>query len=103
MTMTHCELHSSSAFSFLRGGFPEQLAEVAGELEMPAVALLECFGVERLLAIYRSWAFAPSSKVDRVVRNSMTRALPNALETTRSTVAPFLFLRSCFPGFLISF
>src|SRR6202043_1244567 len=40
------ELHASSAFSFLRGGsFPEQLAEVAGELEMPAMALLDRNGV----------------------------------------------------------
>ena len=35
-----------SAFSFLRGGsFPEQLAEVAAELEMPAMALLDRNGV----------------------------------------------------------
>ena len=35
-----------SAFSFLRGGsFPEQLAEVAAELEMPAIALLDRNGV----------------------------------------------------------
>ena len=32
--MKFVELHSCSAFSFLRGGsFPEQLAEVAAELE----------------------------------------------------------------------
>src|SRR5256885_9108364 len=44
--MSYCELHSSSAFSFLRGGsFPEQLAEVAGELEMPAIALCDRNGV----------------------------------------------------------
>ena len=35
--MSYCELHCCSAFSFLRGGsFPEQLAEVAAELEMGA-------------------------------------------------------------------
>jgi error-prone DNA polymerase len=40
------ELHACSAFSFLRGGsFPEQLAEVAAELEMPALALLDRNGV----------------------------------------------------------
>src|SRR5438128_3559798 len=44
--MKYVELHSCSAFSFLRGGsFPEQLAEVAAELEMPAMALLDCNGV----------------------------------------------------------
>ena len=46
MTMNYVELHASSAFSFLRGGsFPEQLAEVAAELEMPAMALLDRNGV----------------------------------------------------------
>src|SRR6266705_6932692 len=44
--MRYVELHASSAFSFLRGAsFPEQLAEVAAELEMPAMALLDCNGV----------------------------------------------------------
>jgi error-prone DNA polymerase len=44
--MGYCELHCCSAFSFLRGGsFPEQLAEVAAELEMPAIALLDRNGV----------------------------------------------------------
>src|SRR5919106_1183784 len=44
--MSYIELHASSAFSFLRGGsFPEQLAEVTAELEMPAIALLDRNGV----------------------------------------------------------
>src|SRR5204862_5000569 len=44
--MSYVELHACSAFSFLRGGsFPEQLAEVAAELEIPALALLDCNGV----------------------------------------------------------
>src|SRR5262249_41505459 len=44
--MSYCELHCCSAFSFLRAGsFPEQLAEVAAELEMPAIALLDRNGV----------------------------------------------------------
>src|SRR5258708_32623468 len=44
--MSYCELHCCSAFSFLRGGsFPEQLAEVAAKLEMPAIALLDRNGV----------------------------------------------------------
>src|ERR1700752_61458 len=42
----YVELHACSAFSFLRGGsFSEQLAEVAAELEMPALALLDRNGV----------------------------------------------------------
>src|SRR3982075_4416172 len=44
--MSYIELHAGSAFSFLRGGsFPEQLAETAAELEMPALALLDRDGV----------------------------------------------------------
>ena len=44
--MSYVELHACSAFSFLRGGsFPEQLAETAAELEMPALALLDRNGV----------------------------------------------------------
>src|SRR5947209_5027608 len=44
--MKFVELHACSAFSFLRGGsFPEQLAEVAAELEMPAIALCDRDGV----------------------------------------------------------
>src|SRR6266481_3275679 len=44
--MPYIELHACSAFSFLRGAsFPEQLAEVAAELEMPAMALLDRNGV----------------------------------------------------------
>jgi error-prone DNA polymerase len=44
--MAYVEFHASSAFSFLRAGsFPEQLAEVAAELQMPAMALLDRDGV----------------------------------------------------------
>src|SRR5437762_7517421 len=44
--MSYVELHACSAFSFLRGGsFSEQLAEVAAELEMPAMALIDRNGV----------------------------------------------------------
>src|SRR5438876_3855924 len=44
--MSYVELHAASAFSFLRGAsFPEQLAETAAELEMPAMALLDRNGV----------------------------------------------------------
>jgi DNA polymerase III alpha subunit len=44
--MSYIELHTCSAFSFLRAAsFPEQLAEVAAELEMPVLALLDRNGV----------------------------------------------------------
>ena len=44
--MSYVELHACSAFSFLRGAsFPEQLAETAAQLEMPAMALLDRNGV----------------------------------------------------------
>ena len=44
--MSYIELHACSAFSFLCGAsFPEQLAETAAELEMPAMALLDRNGV----------------------------------------------------------
>ena len=43
---SYIELHACSAFSFLRGAsFPEQLAERAAELGLPAVALLDRNGV----------------------------------------------------------
>src|SRR4030095_12336545 len=44
--MSYVELHACSAFSFLRGAsLPEQLAETAAELAMPAMALLDRNGV----------------------------------------------------------
>src|SRR5437870_12035977 len=44
--MSYIELHACSAFSFLSGAsFPEQLAEAAAELAMPAMALLDRNGV----------------------------------------------------------
>lgn len=42
----YIELHSCSAFSFLEGGsLPEELAELAAQLDMPAIALLDRDGV----------------------------------------------------------
>src|SRR4030095_10310792 len=44
--MSYVELHACSACSLLRAAsFPEQLAEVAAELAMPALALLDRNGV----------------------------------------------------------
>ncbi len=46
MRRDYVELHARSAFSFLRGAsFPEQLAEQAEKLELPAVALCDRDGV----------------------------------------------------------
>src|SRR5437660_3968460 len=63
MTMSYCELHCCSAFSFLRGGsFPEQLAEVASELEMPAMALLDrngVYGAQRFSVAAREYGLRP--------------------------------------------
>src|ERR1051325_5420920 len=61
--MSYVELHASSAFSFLRGGsFPEQLAEVAAELEMPAIALCDrngVYGVPRFSVAAREHGVRP--------------------------------------------
>src|SRR5438034_9915469 len=61
--MCYVELHACSAFSFLRGGsFPEQLAEVAAELKMPAMALLDrngVYGAQRLSAAGREHNVRP--------------------------------------------
>src|SRR5881398_796109 len=59
--MSYVELHANSAFSFLRGGtLPEQLAEVAAELEMPALALLDRNG------IYGSQRFSVAAREQKV-------------------------------------
>src|SRR6266705_2705449 len=61
--MPYIELHASSAFSFLRGGsFPEQLAEVAAELEMPAMALIDrngVYGAQRFSVAAREHGIRP--------------------------------------------
>src|SRR5262245_39568944 len=61
--MSYCELHCCSAFSFLRGGsFAEQLADVAGELEMPAMALLDrngFYGAQRFSVAAREHGVRP--------------------------------------------
>src|SRR4029453_18430291 len=63
MTMSYVELHAWSAFSFLRGGsFPEQLAEVAAELKMPAMALLDrngVYGAQRFSVVAREHNVRP--------------------------------------------
>src|ERR1700746_2382128 len=59
--MSYVELHANSAFSFLRGAsFPEQLAQVAAELEMPALGLLDRNGV------YGSQRFSVAAREPKV-------------------------------------
>ena len=61
MTEHYVELHASSAFSFLNGAsLPEQLAERAAELKMPAIALLDRNGV------YGSARFHTSAKRNNI-------------------------------------
>ena len=68
MTMSYVELHACSAFSFLRGAsFPEQLAERAAELEMPAIALLDrngVYGAQRFSVAAASTVFGQSSALN---------------------------------------
>ena len=60
---SYIELHACSAFSFLRGGsFPEQLAEIAAQLEMSAMALLDrdgVYGVQRFSVAAREHNVRP--------------------------------------------
>src|SRR6478672_10886656 len=61
--MAYVELHACSAFSFLRGGsFPEQLAETAAGLGMPAMALLDrngVYGAQRFSVAAREHGITP--------------------------------------------
>ncbi|HLG13909.1 MAG TPA: error-prone DNA polymerase [Blastocatellia bacterium] len=53
--MTYAELHAKSAFSFLEGAsLPEELATVAAELEIPAMALLDRDGVYGAPQFYKA-------------------------------------------------
>ncbi|MBB6144678.1 error-prone DNA polymerase [Silvibacterium bohemicum] len=61
MTDRYVELHAASAFSFLEGASqPEQLIERAGELEMPAMALLDRNG------FYGSARFHHSAQMNKI-------------------------------------
>jgi error-prone DNA polymerase len=61
--VSYVELHACSAFSFLRGGsFPEQLAETAADLTMPAMALLDrngVYGAQRFTVAAREHGMHP--------------------------------------------
>ncbi|MGI8890660.1 MAG: DNA polymerase III subunit alpha [Chthoniobacterales bacterium] len=70
--MSYIELHACSAFSFLRGAsFPEQLAERAAELQLPAVALLDrngVYGAQRFSVACREHGVRP------IIGSSLTMA-----------------------------
>src|SRR6266576_6784665 len=60
---SYIELHARSAFSFLRGAsLPEQLAEIAGQLQMPAMALCDrdgLYGAPRFFAAAKQQGVRP--------------------------------------------
>src|SRR5574339_80694 len=61
--MPYVELHARSAFSFLRGAsLPEQLAETAAHLNMPAMALCDrdgVYGAPRFFAAAKEQGLRP--------------------------------------------
>jgi error-prone DNA polymerase len=81
--MAYVELHACSAFSFLRGGsFPEQVAEVAAELEMPAAALLDrngVYGTQRFSVAAREKGMRPIVGCELAMRDG--GVLPVLVET----------------------
>ena len=66
----YVELHARSAFSFLRAAsLPEQLAEVAAQLAMPAMALCDRDG---LYGAPRFFAAAHQSGVRPIIGSELT-------------------------------
>jgi len=72
--MSYVELHTCSAFSFLRGAsFPEQLAERAAQLGLPAVALLDrngVYGAQRFSVACREQGVRPIIGSDLTMEDS---------------------------------
>src|SRR5688500_15853929 len=55
MTPSYVELHARSAYSFLRGASnPEELAEIAAQLKLPALALCDRDGVYGAPRFYKA-------------------------------------------------
>ena len=73
------ELHACSAFSFLRGAsFPEQLAERAAELGLPAVALLDrngVYGAQRFSVVCREHGVRPIIGADLTMEDGSLLAV----------------------------
>src|SRR5256885_16766357 len=86
--MSYIELHACSAFSFLRGGsFPEQIAEIAAELGMPAIALLDrngVYGTQRFSVAAREHGIQPIVGCDLVMADG---AIVPVLVQTRTGYA----------------
>jgi error-prone DNA polymerase len=81
--MSYVELHCRSAFSFLRGASqPEQLAEIAAEFEMPAMAVCDRDGV---YGAPRFFAAAREEGIRAIVGSELTledsSVLPVLVET----------------------
>src|SRR5712691_3769048 len=80
--MSYIELHACSAFSFLRGAsFPEQLAERAAELQLPAIALLDrngVYGAQRFSVACREQGIRPIIGSDLTMEDGST--LPALVE-----------------------
>src|SRR5262249_16265947 len=72
--------HACSAFSFLRGGsFPEQLGEVAAELEMPAIALCDrdgVYGAQRFSVAAREHGVRPIIGAELSMEDSAILPVP---------------------------
>ncbi len=83
--MSYIELHTASAFSFLRGAsFPEQLAERAAELGLPAVALLDrngVYGAQRFSVACREHGVRPIIGADLMMEDG---SLLSVLVETRT-------------------
>ncbi len=83
--MSYIELHTASAFSFLRGAsFPEQLAERAAELGLPAVALLDrngVYGAQRFSVACREHGVRPIIGADLIMEDG---SLLSVLVETRT-------------------
>ncbi|HSH39588.1 MAG TPA: error-prone DNA polymerase [Chthoniobacterales bacterium] len=81
--MAYVELHACSAFSFLRGGsFPEQIADVAGDLGIPAAALLDrngVYGTQRFSTAAREKGVRPIVGCELTMRDG--GVLPVLVET----------------------
>src|SRR5213592_5138194 len=75
--MCYVELYACSAFSFLRGGsFPEQLAETAAELKMPAMALLDrngVYGSQRFSVAAREHGVRPITGAELTMEDGTVR------------------------------
>ncbi|MDB6040544.1 MAG: polymerase alpha subunit, partial [Verrucomicrobiales bacterium] len=81
--MSYIELHSRSAFSFLRGGsLPEHLGETAAQLDLPAMAVCDrdgVYGAPRFFAKAKETGFRPIIGAELTMEDSS--ALPVLVES----------------------